>query len=1215
MKLPSFSRISLRRLFSVISISSLIIGTLYFGSGQSKAASTISIVSSSATKGATVNYEITLTSSVTIPQFSYLNISLRGNGPMEEGYAADFSSAIMTSFSPNGKGEFDDQNSQSGNVGIIITQEITANTEITINLSNVKNPTQSGLYTPVFDVNNQENKLLEVMGQPLVIGNLKVQGKIEDPLGNPAAYTGLGLTNETSNYQGNTGEDGSFGFFDIPAGNYQLQIYLGPGSQYISPDPQEITVGNGVTNVGIIALVSPSKLVTGKVTYPDGSPVTTASVNANRRGAPGWYGSNTNAQGNFSLGLPGGEFEIMLNPQWGPEGQLSVDWAYMGRPVTIAFANDTISETKSGVNFQVVNASSVVKGKVVDPDGVAVSQGGVDVRNKEGQGSSGGFNNQGVFSINVPAGKYNINVFANDQSLAVPPMESFTVAEDQTKDLGTITLVRKTAHIKGKVVDEDNQGIAEVQINAWQSSTGGGWGNTQTNGQGTFDLLVSSGTWEINAMPTPDQDYAMAGGPPTRITLGTTDTVTGVNFHLITADATIIGQVVDSNNQLLGNIYGYAEARSASKEEMPMPGMGSSIQNGQFTLKVPAGTYEVSAMFEPGSPYTSLSSEMVTVASQETENVLVVVREDDATISGFVYDEEGNKITGQRIDVFGFNDENSQKMTMVDEETGGYTLGVLGGSTWFLGVYIDSQSGYVMVPPDNNKITLEVGDTATKDFTLLTANATLSGTVLDPDGNPLPNVYVFIDSKAIDDGTVLGASSVRSGEPVGGPGDVLGVNDHVGGPGDNGDEGPGVHFGDLTRSDGTFIISIPAGTYGLGSGAPSSLGFISPGIQKVTIEKDEEITDLVLQYKESDAQITGSVYLNGEKSSAFVWAWSESGGFSGNFTSSGDFTLNVTQGDIWHIGADFDTSEHFYRSDEYIVEVDSEIETQDLVLQEASYTMPASISQTFDASTPKVLTLDNGMTITIPAGALATEGNVTVTVTPTARLAKQKSAKPLAFGYELKAYNSSGQEITTAFNSSVNIVMPYTEEMLAEMGITEDDLSGAYWDDTSTLWQGIESYVVDQDNNRITLTIDHFTSFALVTGASDTIPAAAPTSVTVTDPETGGVLNIAWVNPIDTDFEDIRVYRSTVLGTIGDLVTNITDSNTSYSDTSLTNGTTYYYTVRSVDAAGNESYNTDQYSGVPTQALTELPETGLSMLVLKDLITKLVNIIWNLVGF
>src|SRR3989339_563455 len=1046
MKLPSFSRISLRRLFSVISISSLIIGTLYFGSGQSKAASTISIVSSSATKGATVNYEITLTSSVTIPQFSYLNISLRGNGPMEEGYAADFSSAIMTSFSPNGKGEFDDQNSQSGNVGIIITQEITANTEITINLSNVKNPTQSGLYTPVFDVNNQENKLLEVMGQPLVIGNLKVQGKIEDPLGNPAAYTGLGLTNETSNYQGNTGEDGSFGFFDIPAGNYQLQIYLGPGSQYISPDPQEITVGNGVTNVGIIALVSPSKLVTGKVTYPDGSPVTTASVNANRRGAPGWYGSNTNAQGNFSLGLPGGEFEIMLNPQWGPEGQLSVDWAYMGRPVTIAFANDTISETKSGVNFQVVNASSVVKGKVVDPDGVAVSQGGVDVRNKEGQGSSGGFNNQGVFSINVPAGKYNINVFANDQSLAVPPMESFTVAEDQTKDLGTITLVRKTAHIKGKVVDEDNQGIAEVQ--------------------------------------------------------------------------------------------------SASKEEMPMPGMGSSIQNGQFTLKVPAGTYEVSAMFEPGSPYTSLSSEMVTVASQETENVLVVVREDDATISGFVYDEEGNKITGQRIDVFGFNDENSQKMTMVDEETGGYTLGVLGGSTWFLGVYIDSQSGYVMVPPDNNKITLEVGDTATKDFTLLTANATLSGTVLDPDGNPLPNVYVFIDSKAIDDGTVLGASSVRSGEPVGGPGDVLGVNDHVGGPGDNGDEGPGVHFGDLTRSDGTFIISIPAGTYGLGSGAPSSLGFISPGIQKVTIEKDEEITDLVLQYKESDAQITGSVYLNGEKSSAFVWAWSESGGFSGNFTSSGDFTLNVTQGDIWHIGADFDTSEHFYRSDEYIVEVDSEIETQDLVLQEASYTMPASISQTFDASTPKVLTLDNGMTITIPAGALATEGNVTVTVTPTARLAKQKSAKPLAFGYELKAYNSSGQEITTAFNSSVNIVMPYTEEMLAEMGITEDDLSGAYWDDTSTLWQGIESYVVDQDNNRITLTVDHFTSFALVTGSSDTTPPVAPTNVTVTDPQTGGVLNISWTNPSNTDFAGVRVYRSTVSGTIGDLISTVTDNGT-----------------------------------------------------------------------
>lgn len=1220
MRIPFLSQPSLRKLFSFLAIFSLIFSTLYFGKSKTLAVSPINdltMTPASLEQGAHTTYTISFTApfNLTAEPPSFMNIWVQGNGPWEEGYLVDFSEAV----SDFGEIEIPEEGNP-GSIGIRFTTPVATGNPVTIHLSNVGNPTAFGSYYAHAQVTAQEGQQAEGESDPFFIGQVKVQGRVVDPNDEGVAWVGLGLHNENKMYQSNTDDNGDFAFFETPAGNYKLEVWLGPDSEYIAPDPVDVTVGSGVTNVGEIALVSPSKQVKGRVIYPDGRPVTTAQINANRRGAPGWYGANTDSNGNYTLRLPGGEFEMMVMPQWEQNGQLPVDWAYMGKPRMVSFENNNTPEIKTGYNFQVVEASATVAGKIVDPANNPVTQGGVDVRNNEGQGSSGGLNNKGIFSLNVPPGKYKINVFVNNQSLAVPSFDPFTVADDETKNLGTIQLEEKNSHLKGKVSDEDGNGIAGVDINAWQPEMGGGWGHAQTNAQGMYDLLVMPGTWQLDAMPSPDMDYARAGGPPTEVTIEEEETVGGINFELITADATISGQVVDDNNEVIGDLYGYADARPGNKGEMPIGGMGGPIQNGLFTIKVPAGTYEVNAMFEPGSPYTSVGSKSVTVATGQTKTVKVTVRQNNASITGFILDEDGNEITGQRAEVFGFNEDNSQKMTMVDPETGAYTLGVLGGSTWYLGVFIEPDSGYVMVPPDDNKVEVEVGDELTRNFTLLTADAKISGTVLDPEGDPLSNVFVFVDSKAVDDGTVLGASDVRNPEGSGGPGEVLGVeDDHKGAPGDPKDEGPGVHFGDMVNPDGTFEISVPAGTYGVGSGAPSSLGYISPEIQKVTVEKDKEVSGVTLRYKKSDAKIQGSVYLDGEKSPAFVWAWSESGGFSGNFTVNGDFSLNVTKGDVWHIGADYESGQNFYRSDEYIVEVDAAVESQDLTMQEASFTMPSSISQTFDASAPQVITLEDGMTISIPAGAIATEGNITVTVTPTAQLAKQKNKKPLAFGYEIKAYNASGQEITTNFNSSVTIVIPYTEEMLEELGITEDDLSSAYWDETSNLWQDISGFVVDTENNRITITVDHFTSFALVTGESDTIPPAAPSSVSVTDPGTGGELTIAWTNPADSDFASIKIYRSTVSGTLGDVVASVTDGSTTYTDNGLTNGTAYYYTLHSLDTKGNESYNTDQYSDTPSgetteedtdEETTELPETGMSYYVVRSWFVK----VWNFIG-
>jgi len=182
--------------------------------------------------------------------------------------------------------------------------------------------------------------------------------------------------------------------------------------------------------------------------------------------------------------------------------------------------------------------------------------------------------------------------------------------------------------------------------------------------------------------------------------------------------------------------------------------------------------------------------------------------------------------------------------------------------------------------------------------------------------------------------------------------------------------------------------------------------------------------------------------------------------------------------------------------------------------------------------------------------------------------------------------------------------MPYTDEMLAELGITEDDLSASYFDETSSGWQGVDSFTVNTEANEIIASVGHFTEFALTAGGADTTPPANPSGVSAT--AGAGKVTLSWTNPTDTDLDHVNIYRSTTEGTRGDK--EVSSAQESYEDTGLTAGTVYYYTLTAVDAVGNESSGTSQVSATPqiqptattapTTAPTSsaaLPGTGVSI--------------------
>jgi hypothetical protein len=340
------------------------------------------------------------------------------------------------------------------------------------------------------------------------------------------------------------------------------------------------------------------------------------------------------------------------------------------------------------------------------------------------------------------------------------------------------------------------------------------------------------------------------------------------------------------------------------------------------------------------------------------------------------------------------------------------------------------------------------------DLTLLKADSTISGTVLDADGQPLKNAFVSAD-------TELGGQSSMEGQES--------------------FYGPMPNQGNISDSEGKFTLSVPAGEYFVSASLPPEEGLINPKAQKVSVDPDSP-AEVTLQFRAADGVISGQVTLDGSLNEAFVWGWSEDGGASQVITYDGYYSLNVTKGETWHIGAIYETTVKFYRSDENIVSVPSSgAADQDLELLETDITIPAAETATFDATVGQIMRLTDGTEVNMPAYSIATEGNVTVTATPKASVASTATAKPIALAYDLVAKDEQNQTISS-FNGSVTIKLYYTEAQLEALGITASDITCSYYDETTGTWRSVDNVVVNPDELSVSFTVNHFTSFAIITG-------------------------------------------------------------------------------------------------------------------------------------
>ncbi|MDX1450874.1 MAG: hypothetical protein R3246_17620, partial [Acidimicrobiia bacterium] len=99
-------------------------------------------------------------------------------------------------------------------------------------------------------------------------------------------------------------------------------------------------------------------------------------------------------------------------------------------------------------------------------------------------------------------------------------------------------------------------------------------------------------------------------------------------------------------------------------------------------------------------------------------------------------------------------------------------------------------------------------------------------------------------------------------------------------------------------------------------------------------------------------------------------------------------------------------------------------------------------------------------------------------------------------------------------------------------------------------------------------------------GGGDTTPPANPTGLGATAGD--GQVDLDWDDNTEPDLAGYNVHRATSSGGPYTKINTVTVTTSAYSDTTVTNDTTYFYVVTAVDSSANESGNSNEASATPT---------------------------------
>ncbi|TSA54392.1 MAG: hypothetical protein D4R38_02405, partial [Dehalococcoidia bacterium] len=1022
----------------------------------------------------------------------------------------------------------------------------------------------------------------------------------------------------------NNASSANYSITGLPAGEYNLMtepmviISSGVGDgEYFglgNPDPirvDDTTTTNGVYTKNFTFTSSAGKpgLIVNIVGSFTGDKAGDIDIFAN---SPSGFGVKTvNLSGNYTAQSPfsttlylptAGSYMVGMGPAM-PKGSMTMGQPIMPEwtpPPSIDVRYDGTNWTESsdtandGIVFFTVGSALSASGHVYDGSGNPIPNAEVYAYSPMGMfGTHATSLPDGSFILHLPVGMYKVGAFMQ----GMPTSREFGIdvksISGQTKvyvdGIETSDIIIKIAKpdrtISGKVTDGTNT-VSGASVYAYRTD-GPGHAEAMTDSSGLYILYVTPGTWSVGAfLPGYGQLPEKTG-----IEVTTSDKQ---NINFFPESGTTYVRI-QGNVSIGGVAQAYIPIRAA---EVNANGIftgydngASTDSNGNYSIKVKGTTSgekhyrvdiwtpeygEVAANSGTGVTNTPTPAQPWNVAATTTDITDVNINVGAGDLKTLTISFTGGSLTMVAyVDLMKVDPSTGQPLGMgrhfeIKDLSANMTVSLPFG-TYHAFAHIPGYGEFIPTEGQSAPFYLDLTSDSTCTFDLSgVGEATVSGTVQDGQGNPIPDAFV-----------------------------------HIGNP------ETGMHFGTPTDSTGTYSLAIKPGTFMMGAEKP---GYISEP-NTVTVASGANIKNLTITktsltisgYIYTDANSNGS-YDSGEGlSSAFVHADKLGGGFAGTPADpDGSYTLYVSPGDWRLFGAADGYQEKAYASNPVAVE-SAEVTGINIRLSD-TVSLSSPKAQPFKPASGATFDDPNaGLKITVPPNAVGTEtSDFQVQTKETSNLPSSPTATPLGGkGKKVVFVDANGNPVTTLDND-ITIEMSYTKAELVAAGFSSLEevakVKLAYWDESASAYVSIPTTIAYDPASGTTWanlvkvtfmgTTSHLTVFSPII-TTDGLAPATPASLTAT--AGNGQVTLSWTTPTTnadnttlTDLLGYEVYRSTSATGTFSQINSLDVLTSSYTDTTVSNGTTYYYKVTTADSGGNESIK----SSVSNAATPSAPSTS-----------------------
>ncbi len=571
---------------------------------------------------------------------------------------------------------------------------------------------------------------------------------------------------------------------------------------------------------------------------------------------------------------------------------------------------------------------------------------------------------------------------------------------------------------------------------------------------------------------------------------------------------------------------------------------GAPVERGEFRLRLKAGDYILTLETPQNAPYSANEPQNVLLQAGDQKTITFTLGEKRSFIEGALVDERGVVVVGVPFKVFTASATGSWFTGDVDPATGKYKLALSPGEWKVDFEILDQSSEYQKAIVGGIRIPVGPGETKPLNLPVQKSSAIITGKAVDTSGAGVANAWIAISTQSFALFSEKTAKTIKY------------LN------------------GTYTEKDGTFSFKVRPGTYYVRSFLPPSFGLINPEEQKVSIGsgKTENVS---LVFRPVSVTISGITTIAGKPSWAFIWAWSDTGGYTDTESeNNGKYTLKVAPDDVWHIAALSERDRKVFKGSEAVLTIGTRPTlSHDIDLAALNVTLPDPVTATAESDQLSVVTNTEGVKLAVPANSASAQGALTLSIAPEIVTPSQGSSRVIGYGYDIDVRTQDGLKVNS-FNSDLTVTIPYDPIEVAKLGLKPSELSLQYWDDARYSWQQVRNALVNEKDHTITSSIGHLTKFAII-ASGKTTAASAPVQLSAKRAKKGIVLS--WKIPAKEkkNIKYVKVYRSTTKGVLGKAILNYLKT-ASVTDTKVKTRKTYFYTMRSVDIFNNESVNIKQ---------------------------------------